>query len=749
MISLDTETTGFDFHHGAKPYLVTTCDEEGNQEFWEWDVDPLTREPLINLPDLCEIEEKVNSADALVLQNAKFDVKALDSIWQYNQWDWSKTVDTLLAGHLLASNQPHDLTSMAMVYLGVNVAPFEDAIKEATKKARRMCQSKNSSYPDWAIAKVGRSDMPSAKGTIWKMDMWLPRAIAKAKKYPTGECRVVNKRKEPFDVYIGRGSKWGNPFRIDEDGNRKEVIEKYRKRLLKSPLLRNLHELDGKTLGCFCKPGACHGDVLVEEIAKRAHPWWTVCSEYANSDSAVTLLLYRAQEALLKERGHWKIYQHQLKMLPIPYEMEKQGITLNGKCLEELLSKYKRESEASGKVCYSIAKKLGQFLELPKSGSNKSLLSFVFSEDGLELEPIKKSKKTGVPSLDKDVKEEYASSLLEGSDGGRFMSALLDKGQRDTAIQYMESYKSFWLPLGKSSNWRRLYPSLNPTGTATLRWSCKNPNEQNISKKEGFNLRYAFGPAPGRDWFAIDYNNLELRLAAYQAGETEMIRLFEQPDAAPFFGSYHLLVCSILHPQKWKRCTKEGVSFKDKYKQEYSWTKNGNFAVQYGAIERFGTADRAYHIKGAQAQIADRFLRIAALNQKWIEHAEEFGYVETMPDSTVDPDQGYPLLAGRTAWGQLRETTPLNYNIQGTACWVMVRAMIEVREYLKTLKDHHMVMNVHDEVVLDFPKKPKRFSIPRLRKIRGIMEAVGEGISVPLTCEIIHHPKTWSEGVTV
>lgn len=81
---------------------------------------------------------------------------------------------------------------------------------------------------------------------------------------------VVNKRKEPYDVYIGRGSKWGNPFVIGKDGTREEVIAKYRKWILKrTELLNDLHELKGKTLGCFCKPQACHGDVLIKLIEER------------------------------------------------------------------------------------------------------------------------------------------------------------------------------------------------------------------------------------------------------------------------------------------------------------------------------------------------------------------------------------------------------------------------------------------------------------------------------------------------
>jgi len=77
--------------------------------------------------------------------------------------------------------------------------------------------------------------------------------------------RIVNLYKEPHEVYIGRPSKWGNPFEIGKDGSREEVIEKYKNYILNKPeLLKCLNELDGKVLGCFCKPNSCHGDILIE-----------------------------------------------------------------------------------------------------------------------------------------------------------------------------------------------------------------------------------------------------------------------------------------------------------------------------------------------------------------------------------------------------------------------------------------------------------------------------------------------------
>jgi hypothetical protein len=91
---------------------------------------------------------------------------------------------------------------------------------------------------------------------------------------------------DPHNVYIGRrgivfidkvrfpkeDSMWANPFKVGKDGTREEVINKYRNYInsqRKSGQItdQQLLELKGKTLGCWCKPDPCHGDVLVEMIA--------------------------------------------------------------------------------------------------------------------------------------------------------------------------------------------------------------------------------------------------------------------------------------------------------------------------------------------------------------------------------------------------------------------------------------------------------------------------------------------------
>lgn len=79
--------------------------------------------------------------------------------------------------------------------------------------------------------------------------------------------KVVNKREEHYDVYIGRPSVWGNPYVVGRDGTRKEIVEKYEAWIRGRPeLLARLGELRGKVLGCHCKPKLCHGDVLVKLV---------------------------------------------------------------------------------------------------------------------------------------------------------------------------------------------------------------------------------------------------------------------------------------------------------------------------------------------------------------------------------------------------------------------------------------------------------------------------------------------------
>ncbi len=784
MISLDSETTGLDFKHGTRPFFITTCTHEGEQMWWEWAVDPLTRQVKIPRDDLQEIGEYLfangphgpigdmhgdDANSGLILQNAKFDFTALDTIGFWKQWDideaWWSVRDTLIAGHLLASNHPHNLTDMATEYLGVDIEPYEKALEAAVKECRRMVQQAKLKHKRatakavkagdpalvpgnwdgptedplarWAIAEKDRPDMPSAGETCWKADTWLPRAMA---------------------THLG--------------------------------------------------------------IPATGHPqshYWTVLREYANADSAVTVSLWQAQRKELVRRNLMAIYRERLKLLPVAYRIEQYGVTLSGDRMQAVIEDYEKECDRCEAVCLNIAKSYDYPLDLPAGAVNNSLREFCFNV--LKLPPVSNPKsKTAAPTLNKVAMQEYEATLPPTSKAHIFIKSLLAKRRRGTALSYMESYKRFWRPVTldgcegpdyQIGDFYRLHPNLNATGTDTLRWSSSNPNEQNISKQEDVckrcegkkpdveacaycgttgvefrSLRYFFGPVPGREWWSMDARGIEDRLPAYKSGQQELIDIFEHPDQPPYYGSNHLLRFHTVYPDIWDAAVAEvglekaGPYCKKKYASTYyQWVKNGGFAVQYGAIDRDdgqGTADRAFHKSGAHKLLKVRFSKLEALNQWCIRNAERYGYVETMPRRSVDPDRGYPILCTRTEWGKILPTVPLNYYIQGTACDWMGGAMVRCQEQLDAWReqdgfDGHIVMQVHDELMFDFPKsgahpsgdldpagkrklkpaKQLRSNLWRARFLQGIMEWGGTDIGIPTPTSLEYHEDNWSEGVSL
>lgn len=715
-VSLDTETTGVDLHHGAKPFLVSTCDEDGANRFWEWDVDPVTREPAVVEEDLEQIREVMRRADVLVFQNPKFDAAALSCVTI--EVPWEKVVDTLLGGHLLASNHAHDLTSMLKEHLGEDIQHLEDAAERVVKWCRAYVKRE---LPHWKIAGEHVEGMPSVRGggrdedKPWKNDMWLPRALA-------------------------------------------------------------LH---------WAEVGEVPDGVDVEELL-------TVTSTYANGDTSGTLFLWLYMEKEIRDRGLWAIYESRLVLPDIAFRMEDRGVTVSGVALEELSEEYGVEVALAADECVAIAAKFGHDLELPAGASpNDSIREFFYGSNrevcpvclaekkvkvwagqvpssgscpkcaarGIEsrlrlesnaclgLEPVL-NQVTLQPTLDKGAMEHYESTLPPG-DALDFIRLLKGKRSRDTALSYMEGYRRFWLPT-EHMNWFKLHPSLNPTGTDTLRWSSNNPNAQNISKKESFNLRRCFGPAPGREWWSMDAKNLELRIPAYEAGETDLMHVFDHPDDPPYYGSYHLVVFDALHPALF---AEHGKACKDMFESTwYQWTKNGNFAVIYGCQRR--KADETYHVAGAYDKVRDRFPKIAHLSDLQKKLAERRGYVETIPDRSVDPRRGYPILASRLDDGRVSPTTPLNYHVSGTAMWWTCRAMTKCDEQLRAWNrggwDGFLTMQVHDELVFDCPRgvgpRPWETNLPKMLELKRRMESCGADIGVPTPVSVEYHSETWATG---
>jgi DNA polymerase I-like protein with 3'-5' exonuclease and polymerase domains len=728
-VALDCESLGVDFWHGSRPFFVTICKDDGNQIWWEWNIDPLTRKVTVPTEDVWEIQSLLDAADTIIGQNLKFDSRMLGAIGI--EIDWSKAVDTLIAGHLLASNQPHNLTAMVLHYLNRDIETAEVVLRKAVMSARLIAKR---DYPIWRTAKEGLPDMPSVKsgggrtergvekGSAWAADYWLPKAIAEAKGFKPGD---------------------------------------------------------------------------------KEYHWHTVLRDYSNLDSASTLGLWLVMERLLHQRKLMRIFHARMKLPAVALKVEAAGVTVSGKRLRELRCEYEVESERLGRLCTQIATNLGHDLNLPRAGNNQSLVAF--AEALMQRVADQSHSATGrsfmVPRTDKGQIQltkasiDYYESLCpERSPGRMFWRSLKAKRRRDTAVTYLSGYERFMIPVPGQTDWFRLHPSMNPTGTDTLRWSMANPNSSNFSKQEDRcprcdgkaedkttcqtcngtgvafrSLRYILGPMPGREWWSKDAKNIELRIPAYEAGEKDLIALFERPDDPPFYGSEHLLSFSIVYPDIWAAAVEEvgidkaGPYCKKRYASTwYQWVKNGDFAVGYGAIDRIdgtGTADRAFHKPGAHALLKTRFSKKEAHNQKCIRFAQKHGYVETIPDRSVDQERGYPIMCTRTERGYILPTVPLNYRTQSTAMWWTSQAMVRCQEQLDRWREEDgfdglMILQVHDEIVWDFPRAadprtdPENSNLWRMEVMKGHMEIGGDHIGIPTPTSLSFHPEVYSEEVS-
>jgi hypothetical protein len=722
-----------------------------------------------------------------VLHNARFDCAAINQITSLPQethyWPWNRTEDTLVASHVLGSALPHGLDDCAVQYLGYRkMNDYEDRVEAACKKARDYCRRH---LKDWRLAKHGLSDMPSCKkssgkdknkqdkDSAWKSDMWLLKAILTHKDHPQGQQEKIDQ--------------WAKDWQGES------------------------------------------GDGIV--------------ADYANLDTAVTHKLWPVLKAELHRRGLWEIYKERMRLLPIAYRMERSGLTLSETRLNELVVKFSKGVSDAKEVCLRIAKELNYPLEMPAgSANNQSLKTFFFGEATVSCShckkrvvassrteagrykgksgpcrfckqtttavvrewpwldlPVLKQTDTGQPSLDKEVFDQYLNVEEISETQREFLNALVDVRGGSKALEALAGYKTFWLPLTTEPydfselttlarktimpliEWYVVHPNLNPTGTDTLRWSCKNPNLQNISKKEKYNLRYPFGPAPGREGWSFDFRNIEKRIPAYECGEQLFIDLFERADEPPFFGSDHILKFSAVYPHLWEKALKDHGPMKaadwikspEGYKATwYQRIKNTNFALQYECGE--AKADRTAHAKGVKKLLSGSFPKEAAMKRYWIQYANRYGYVETMPRRSVNPARGYPLMTQRTERGTVSPTIPLAYHVSGTAMDLTAAAMIACQEQLDVWNrecgipdNYRMALQVHVELFFDWPKaeepkkNPRRSNLSRARIIQRIMEDCGKDIvcrraatdnkivALPTPVSVDYHPVSWDTGVAL
>jgi len=474
--------------------------------------------------------------------------------------------------------------------------------------------------------------------------------------------------------------------------------------------------------------------IAKDEKYPKDHLWWNVLSTYGLLDAERTMGLWLIFEDALKEEGLWELYQTRKKLLSITFKMEENGITIDRRKLDKAVAQFSQANEDAERKCVRLAN--GKIDNLRSYPQLQGVLYGNF-----KLKPTAKMEtKTGY-STNNDTIEELKLQVKTRSKAFHFMANLQAFRKTGKADDYLETYGKVSFPIGTDGcflinptkskrgpnggnpSWLRLFPNFNITGTKTTRLSSNDPNAQNISKKENFNLRQVFCPAPGRVWFALDYMNIELRIFAYQSGDQRLIDAFEEGK------SVHLVIGEQLHPKLFAKLGPEGFA----KTEQYRWVKNGNFALIYGAgIARANATYRvpnAYQMIRKQLPLIDKFM--ASKNRE----AKQNGFVTTLGGYRLEVPRSKPHAA-------------VNYFVQGSAGWGLIHALIGVNAYLDRLGDEFkMIMTVHDEIVLDFPKR--KGNIAKIRRVKNLMETAGDvlGLPTPVDCDLIED--NWANGVAL
>ncbi len=395
---------------------------------------------------------------------------------------------------------------------------------------------------------------------------------------------------------------------------------------------------------------------------------------------------YKTLENEIKKKNLVKVYEEIEKpLIPIIDTMKVVGVKIDKKYLEELGALYHKELSKLEKSIWKMAD-----MEF-NVASPKQLGEVLFTKLGLV-----SKKKTAGGAL--STKESELEKLL---DEHPIIAEILK--YRELA-KLLGTYIDAIPPLLDDAS--RLHATFIQTGAATGRMATKDPGVQNIPNRTelGRKIRDAFTVDKGWKLVAFDYSQIELRIAAFLSKDEKFIDIFKRGE------DVHAAVAAQVF----------GVSVDQVTKAMRSQAKVINFGVMYGmgvmALQKNMGVDR----KTAQKFYNEYFEKFHGLRD----------YLESVKADALR--QGYT----ETYFGRRRyfdginsklpfiraaaERMAINAPIQGTEADIVKIAMIRIDEYLKKEKlenDVHMLLQVHDEIVLEAKDKVADKIIPEIKKI--------------------------------
>ncbi|MCM2678284.1 DNA polymerase I [Echinimonas agarilytica] len=431
---------------------------------------------------------------------------------------------------------------------------------------------------------------------------------------------------------------------------------------------------------------------------------------YAAEDADVTLQLHHVlKEKLAKEPSLQGVYDNiEMPLVPILSAVERHGVLVDSFMLGQQSVELGARLETLEQEAYEQAGK--QF----NLGSPKQLQEILFDQMGL---PIIKKTPKGAPSTAEDVLQELALDyplpklIIEHRGLSKLKSTYTDK-----------------LPNMINAQTGRIHTSYHQAVTATGRLSSSDPNLQNIPirTEEGQRVRQAFVAQEGYALVAADYSQIELRIMAHLSGDKGLLDAFS----------------NNLDVHKATAAEVFGVNLDQVSADQRRSAKAINFGLIYG-MSAFGLSKQLGIGRNQAQQYMDtyfeRYPGVLEYMERTREKAEENAYVETIFGRRLYlPD----IRARNVARKKAAERAAINAPMQGTAADIIKLAMLNVANWLTEPEnqDVFMVMQVHDELVLEVPLH----KLDEVKsKVIDLMEKSAE-LDVPLVVEA-GHGENWQQ----
>ena len=389
--------------------------------------------------------------------------------------------------------------------------------------------------------------------------------------------------------------------------------------------------------------------------------------EYAAEDADITLRLKNVLEPKLKDAGVVDLfYQIEMPLVRVLAEMEMNGVLIDTDSLKETSELFTmRLTELEHRI-YELAG--GEF----NIASPKQVGDILFGK----LQIIEKPKKTKTGQY--VTNEETLQSLRSKHE---IVEKILEhRGLKKLVGTYVDA-----LPKLINPRTGHIHTSFNQTITATGRLSSSDPNLQNIPIRgeDGKEIRKAFIPEPGCQFFSADYSQIELRVMAHLSEDEHMMQVFREG--------------KDLHAATAATIYKKGID--EVSRDERTKSKRANFGIIYG-ITVFGLAERLEIDRREARQLIDGFFQTFPQVHDYMERSKEIvrekGYAETI----FHRRRYLPDIHSHNATVRgFAERNAINAPIQGSAADIIKVAMVRIYQRMKDegLKSK-MILQVHDEL---------------------------------------------------